>query len=174
MPRKKHGNTGPTTCQFCNKKFTANRYYLHHFKYQVNARCKRLLDEGFQYPEPQLPQKRTYDNVDNVELPSSQGNDDFRDGHPLPSSDANTQESSDDDSIFHAYAHDSDDDFFLDDTPEPDSNTQIMNEFKDYTRYAFQNFCELTEDQEAGIELMSLLAEARVPLSLWQDLRVAP
>ena len=78
MPRKKYGNTGPTTCRFCNKKFTANRYYLCHFKYEVNARCKRLLDEGFEYPEPQLPQKRTYDNVDNVELPSSQDNDDLQ------------------------------------------------------------------------------------------------
>ena len=164
MPRKNYGNTGPTTCQFCNKKFTAHRYYLCHLEHPVNARCKRLFEGGFEYPEPQLPQKRTYDNV---ELPSSQANDDLRHRHPLPSSDANTQESRDNDSTFDAYAHDSDDDLFFEDTPEPDSNTQIMNEFKDYTRYACHNFCDLTEDQEAGIELMSLLAEARAPLSLY-------
>ena len=169
MPRRNYGNTGPTTCKFCNKKFSAERYYLSHFKYQVNAKCKRLFELGFEYPEPepQLPQKRAYGAI---ELPSSQANDDFCDRQTLPRSDVITQESSNDDNISYTYDSDSDDDIVYANTPEPDTNTQIMNEFKEYTHYAYRNFCDLTVDQEAGIELMSLLSEARVPLSLYDKI----
>jgi len=54
-------------CRYCNRSFSANRYYQCHFKYPSNIRCKNLF-YGLSNNEvtPNLPQKRGIEDTRNL------------------------------------------------------------------------------------------------------------
>ena len=54
-------------CQFCNRTFSARRYYLCHFKYKSNVRCKNLFYGLSNNEVPSnLPQKRAMEDTSDL------------------------------------------------------------------------------------------------------------
>jgi len=51
--------------------------------------------------------------------------------------------------------------------PATGNVTEIKRKFHEYSVHACTNFCELTAEHRAGIQLLSLLSEARAPLHLY-------
>jgi len=47
-------------------------------------------------------------------------------------------------------------------------DTSMMEEFRAYVEYAKENFCDLSPEMKAGIELMSLMNHKRVPLNTYK------
>jgi len=76
--------------------------------------------------------------------------DDSDDNNNLPAADSDSEE----------------EDEGVENTPKIPTR-ELLEEFKKYSEHAAQNTCDLPPDMEAGIKLLSMLSERRVPLNLY-------
>ena len=171
-------------CDTCGKQFTSRRYYKSHFRYEANTKCRRARD-GL----AALAEKRSYDKFTSGEAPTDKDTPDARawlaanrrfletleeDRRARQQlAEQKTQElSASDDEIS---SNDSENLVFGDNSDNGSETFEFYKDalwvqFKEYCDDAEHNLCELTKDFEAGIGLMRLLAERRVPLVLYNDI----
>ena len=88
-----------------------------------------------------------------------------------------TQQYDSDEDSFYAgmFGGNSDDEAEEEDEPfeeelEDSPDTEILEQFKEYSTYANKNRSPLTPNDEAGVELMDLLIKKRAPLNLYDDI----
>ncbi len=73
--------------------------------------------------------------------------------------------------MFGGNSDEEDEDTPIQDEEEDDlPDTEIMQQFQQYSEYANKNHSPLTPNDEAGIELMDLLIKKRAPLKLYDDI----
>ena len=211
-------------CRFCNKSFSAHRYYLCHFRYLSNIRCKNLF-YGLSNNSCNLQQKRPHEDTQDLATtiiePDSLNNpcSSIREGitEDLSSNvnrssvnvrhdSSNLNEDEDDSDDFcvfhqddittnHSFVNDDLDvaackdirntnnfcvnndgtntnmqDLSSSDTNVMECDTKILDDFHKYTQQAYKNHCSLTSEDHAGIELLELLAKARAPLNLYDNI----
>ena len=176
-------------CPTCNKSFTSRRYYRCHFKYPANRKCKNVRDRVATTPAnvdaaipPNLPQKRPSEvtqhlgnninfeqNASNKRnFPCFSGSNDgsvynqhfYVDDDSFSENDDNDPPCYDDD--------DGDLQSFPANDAEPSVDNKILEDFYECSQRCRQNLCPLTPELEAGIELMSMLGDARVPLHMYE------
>lgn len=170
-------------CKQCKKTFTSNRYFKAHLKYEKNVHCKLVWQKqtlpaedscNASHKRPseddgnngvtKVPRKDPFfGTLDYVELAVK--------NYLADNGVAQREhESSVNDEFIPYFASDSENEEELppaENTGPPPPNTEMRDKFKEYTQWAYQNTCDLPPNIEAGIELMSLLADARAPLNLY-------
>ena len=178
-------------CRTCKKEFSANRYFMSHLKYKSNVKCKREFQQL-----PVLRQGAPKRTLEDTEDPSNSqlGRQCQRvmdavgeictnwllsatsPDSPVFCQDSNSDGDSETGQSF---------DHSLGKLPSynlkkprlgPETtqtlacNTSVRDDFQEYSEKANKDFCELTAESKAGIELRGILQEARAPLHLYNKI----
>ena len=171
--QQKNNMSSQAICGSCHQIFSSKRYLKCHYRW--NPRCKRKIfklndpeDDEEQADEEKKEgddpiqsskQKTAEDLLDGMEKPSFMG-------EPLNFYVNNTYESESD---VHISMHDDSDEEEQQSTKN-NINTQLLDDFLEYTKKGTKDHRELGEEVVAGIELLNILTKSGAPLGLYDSI----
>lgn len=175
-------DTGIVLCKACNKTFSGNRYFMSHLKYKTNAKCKKLFQK---VPTVQATQQKhtlkDIENTSNNPVLEQAGSVackrvistlacEFPVNHDDSSEDNTASGMMFDDDMRKLPSYNLKKPKLGPEPTKPTYDTSIRDDFHQYTEKAYKDFCELTAESRAGVELRAILQQARAPLHLYNKI----